>query len=190
MARYLNWWRNPMARRTDRIESMVATAAATLFLLSVPLAAWCGKAMYASGAARAETDQATGHRGSAVLLAAAPSGTAAGIDAAPADPWVRAQWATRDGGTSTGDIQAPPDSPAGTRVPIWLDGADQPSAPPASHATVTANAVCCGICVLLGIGGGLEAARRLTRSMLDRSRLADWETAWEQTGPRWTWPAR
>ncbi|HEX3813625.1 MAG TPA: hypothetical protein VHX59_12350 [Mycobacteriales bacterium] len=190
LARYLRWRHNSMARRTDRIESAVAGYLLVIFLLSLPVAGWLGRTTYAGGSARAHAAHLDNHRGTAVLLTDAPAGTAAGIDAAPADPWVRASWVTPDGRTHTGQVEARSGTAAGTTVPIWLDSAGRPTAGPASALTVVADAVALGVCLMLLTAAALEMIRRLTRRLLDRSRLADWEADWQRTGPRWRRPAR
>lgn len=189
-ARYLTWRHNTMARRADRIESAVAGYLLAIFLLCLPAAAWYGRSTYASEEARAHAARADNHRATAVLLTDAPAGTAAGVDAAPADPWVKARWETPDGRTHTGQVEARSGAAAGTAVSIWLDADGRPTTPPATGLTIVADAIAFGICLVLLAGCALEAVRRVTRRLLDRVRLASWESEWALTGPRWRRPAR
>ena len=49
-----------------------------------------------------------------------------------------------------------------------------------------ANAVLMALAAGVGIAAGLLIPYRLSRLVLDRRRLAAWESAWALTGPRWT----
>ena len=75
---------------------------------------------------------------------------------------------------------------AGARIPVWLDRAGQPVAPPDDQVTMIINALAVGAGVAGGAGIALLISYALCRLALDRRRLAAWESAWSLTGPRWT----
>jgi hypothetical protein len=75
---------------------------------------------------------------------------------------------------------------AGARIPVWLDRAGQPVAPPGGQVTMIVNALAVGAAVAGGAGIALLVSYALCRLVLDRRRLAAWESAWSLTGPRWT----
>lgn len=186
--RYLCWWRNAMARRSDRVESAAAACLLVLFLISLPLAAWAGQAMYAGDAAHARAVRASGHYANAMLLQNAP--TAAGTDGTTADAWVKARWYAPDRQVHIDQVQATPGAQAGALVPIWINRQGEQTDPPATGATIVANATAFGLTIALGAGCVLEVVRRMLRWRLNRSRLMDWEAEWRLVGPRWTRPAR
>ena len=76
--------------------------------------------------------------------------------------------------------------PAGTRVQIWLNAADEPAAPPPGATVVLFTAIVIAISAACGAGIALILCYWLFRLVLDRRRLAAWESAWALTGPRWT----
>ena len=75
---------------------------------------------------------------------------------------------------------------AGARIPVWLDRSGQPTAPPGGQVAMIVNALALGAAVAGGATGSLLICYALCRLVLDRRRLAAWESAWSLTGPRWT----
>jgi len=75
---------------------------------------------------------------------------------------------------------------AGARIPIWLDRSGQPAAPPVGKVAMVVNALAASAAVTGGAAMALLACYGLCRLVLDRRRLATWESAWSLTGPRWT----
>jgi hypothetical protein len=177
-----------MARRSDRVESTAAACLLALFLVSLPLAAWAGQSMYAGDAAHARSVRANGHYANAVLLQNAPS--AAGTDGTTGDAWAKARWSSAGGQIHVDQVQATPGARAGSLVPVWVDKRGRQTDPPASAATIAANATAFGLTIAIGSGCVLEAVRRMIRWRLNRARLMDWEDEWRLVGPRWTRPAR
>jgi hypothetical protein len=77
---------------------------------------------------------------------------------------------------------------AGTRVAVWLGPSGQPAAPPAGLAVMIIYALITGS-ALTGVAGvALLVVYTLVRFVLDRRRLARWETAWARIGPSWSAP--
>ena len=75
---------------------------------------------------------------------------------------------------------------AGARIPVWLDRSGQPVAPPGGQVAMIVNALAPSTAVAGGAGMTLLVCYGLCRLVLDRRRLAAWESAWSLTGPRWT----
>ncbi len=104
---------------------------------------------------------------------------------------VRATWRLPNGSQRSGTLTAAtaPDiyySPAGTSVPVWLNRSGQPQAAPPTVSDIVFNALAGGIAVTSGAGLALILCYLLCRVVLDRLRLARWESAWAAVGPRWT----
>jgi hypothetical protein len=75
---------------------------------------------------------------------------------------------------------------AGARIPVWLARSGQPVAPPGDQVAMIVSALAPSTAVAAGAGITLLVCYGLCRLVLDRRRLAAWESAWSLTGPRWT----
>ncbi|HUB38543.1 MAG TPA: hypothetical protein VMA72_06810 [Streptosporangiaceae bacterium] len=185
LSRRLGWDGNPLRRPADKIEAWLVPVAVALFLALSPvvgigLSAW----VHADNAAAQRAAQSWSSV-KAVLVQAAPG---------PAEPdggantwtvWVPAKW-TFHGRHVTGKVPVPAGSRAGSTQTVLLNRAGAVQVRPQSASQVagmadTATAV--GLTVLAALLAGLVW---LTRRVLDRRRLARWESAWLAVGPRWS----
>jgi hypothetical protein len=103
---------------------------------------------------------------------------------------VTAQWRAPDGQRRSGILTtttAPSiwGAQAGTRVPVWLTASGNPASPPDAVAVVQ-TAVLMATGAWIGAGLALGICYLACRVLLDRRRLAGWESDWALTGPRWT----
>jgi len=174
--------RNPLRRTLDRVEGVVVGGLVVAFLAGVPLsaaAAW--HIAYGTGARAEHAQQASWHRVSAVLLAAAPTHGYIGYE-----PLVRAGWTAPDGARRTGAVPALPGTPAGYRVSVWVDAAGRLTGPPLRPSQVRGQAVLATILVPVVLGEVLLFIGQVVHYLLGRRRLAAWEADWRATGPRWT----
>jgi hypothetical protein len=179
LARLL-WCRNELRRPADRIEGAVAAALAIMFLAAVLAGSFLGLHIYQSERA----DAARLRPVVAVLSQNGPGNTLTAYGQA------QARWRAPDGQQRSGVLttDAAPgiwDAAAGTEVRAWVTPSGDPVAQPGQAAMIlTALLVplwsACGAVALLMI------CYWLCRRLLDRRRLADWEAAWAQVGPRWT----
>jgi hypothetical protein len=72
-----------------------------------------------------------------------------------------------------------------TRVRVWLTASGDPASPPSAiGAAVTAALI--ATAAWAGAGIVLVVCYLVSRVVLDRRRLAGWESDWALTGPRWT----
>jgi hypothetical protein len=184
MSRLVRWLagRNALRRPVDRIEGAVLVAFSTAFLVAIVVASILGAHTYQSQRAAS-----VGLRPVvAVLIQAGPFyGSPAQLGQAEArwrDPRDGEQSGVLTTATTPGIIGAT----AGARIPVWLDRAGQPVAPPGGQVTMIVNALAVGAAVAGGAGIVLLISYALCRLALDRRRLAAWESAWSLTGPRWT----
>jgi hypothetical protein len=184
MSRLVRWLagRNALRRPVDRIEGAVLVAFSAAFLMAIVVASILGAHTYLSQrAASAGLRPAV-----AVLIQAGPFyGSTAQFGRA------EAHWRGPGGGEQSGVLTTAttPDiigATAGARIPVWLDRAGQPVAPPVGQVTMIVNALAVGAAVAGGAGIALLISYALCRLALDRRRLAAWESAWSLTGPRWT----
>jgi hypothetical protein len=184
MSRLVRWLagRNALRRPVDRIEGAVLMVLSAALLVAVAVAAILGTHTYQSQrAASAGLRPAV-----AVLIQAGPVyGSLAYHGQAEArwrDPGGGEQTGMLTTGTAPGIIGAA----AGARVPVWLDRSGRPAVPPGGQAAMIVNALAVGAGAAGGAVAALLICYALCRLVLDRRRLAAWESAWSLTGPRWT----
>ena len=184
MSRLVRWLagRNALRRPVDRIEGAVLVAVAAAFLVAVAVASILGAHTYQSQRAAS-----VGLRPALAVLVQA--GPVYGSQAYPgqaearwSDPGFGEQSGVLTTMTAPGIIRAA----VGTRVPVWLDRSGQPTAPPGGQIAMIVNALAVSAAVVGGAGIALLISYALCRLALDRRRLTAWESAWSQTGPRWT----
>jgi len=184
MSRLVRWLagRNALRRPVDRIEGAVLVVLSAALLVAVAVAAVLGTHTYQSQRAAS----ASLHPAVAVLIQAGPFyGSMARIGQA------EARWRDRAGGKRSGvltTVSTPGivGAAAGDRIPVWLDRSGQPVAPPVSQFAMLVYALAEGAAAAGGAGVALLICYALCRLVLDRRRLAAWESAWSLTGPRWT----
>ncbi|MBO0816772.1 MAG: hypothetical protein J2P30_16735 [Actinobacteria bacterium] len=173
--------RNPLRRRTDRVEAAITACLLALFLGGSSLGAvTAGRAMYRYASGVQHAQQVAWQQSRAVLLASAPAGVPDG------GIWLKARWNTPAGALRTGEILAPPGARAGTSITVWVDAAGRITDAPLRHFQVTDEAVLVAVIAPFALGLVLLVAGSLARRMLDRRRLAAWEADWGATGPQWT----
>ncbi|RSM38024.1 hypothetical protein DMA12_34575 [Amycolatopsis balhimycina DSM 5908] len=172
--------RNPLARAGDRVEALLLLLVVAGALLAIPFAAAFGSETYAAQTARAAQERATRQPATAVSLAAAsgqPYSTD-GAGAPAAQTTVPAAWFDARGARHTGDVLTDPGSPAGTRVPVWLDSRGELAGEPLSASTSAADGVFAAILLWVAITGALAALYGAGRFVLSRFYAAAWDRAW------------
>jgi len=174
--------RNPLRRRTDRIEAWFRVALTTIVFFGGPFAVWwCAASAYDSAAAAAEWQRNSVFPVQARLLEDATS-AAGGYEQGEAT--VQAQWTAPNGSQRTGPVTPPPAALAGTTIVIWTDANGNPMDRPAASPTSDA------IGVALAIAGLIAAAYATAlvgvRRLLDRRRMAAWQSGWRHVEPRWS----
>ncbi|HEY7145955.1 MAG TPA: hypothetical protein VH637_17080 [Streptosporangiaceae bacterium] len=185
LRRVLGADRNPLRRPVDRLEIVIMLALVIAFLSCAPLlAAAAGQWTRAAG-----QDEQRGQRGwqqisAVVLRSGQPTG-----DLYPLQ-WdavrVPARWSAPDGGQRTGKILTTGSLGAGDMVRVWVNQSGQLTGPPLSGSQLSmrvTSAIALAPAILATV---LLGAGWLARSMLDRRRLAAWESDWAQVAPHWT----
>ena len=177
--------RNPLRRRSDRVETAVLGLLLAAFLAGLPFAAHvAGSWGYATSAREAQAQRASLHQVPATLLKAAPAWNA--YANGQGLPEVDARWRAPDGQVRTGEVFVPAGAAAGSTVLVWTNRAGVLTGPPlgptqlASRAQLAAGAAAGSLAI------ALSAAGWLARRFLDRRRLAAWDADWLATGPRWS----
>jgi hypothetical protein len=185
--RWLGFDRNPLRRRTDRIEAVVRLATLILLLVAVPIVTFAAGRQADHVALRnAHAQQAADHEVTAVLLQqASPTGIP--------DPYtsiqmtlVLARWQPPGQPGRTGPVPVPAGAHAGSTVTVWVDASGAVTSPPSDPRVIADDAcmaavVTCLITSLLVLG-----AYALGRRALDRRRMRAWDAEWRATGPLWS----
>ncbi len=171
--------RNPLRRRSDRVEAAVAALLLLGLLGGVPAATLtAGSWAYGLGMRAEHAQQAERHQVPATVLENAVLG-----------PWpvrVEARWTAPDGTSRTGLISVPGGTASGSTVTVWTDASGQLQAKPLRHSAVIALAAFTSVWVALMMGLLLFGAWRWSRRRLERRRMSAWDADWRVTGPRWT----
>jgi hypothetical protein len=174
--------RNALRRPVDRVEGVVLIALYAAFGVAVVIACIVGTYTY-----QVQQAATVGLRpAAAVLLQDGPSADSLGRVGQ-----AEARWFGPGGGEQSGELTTAtaPDiagAVAGARVSVWLNRSGQPAGPPADQAVMIIYSLVAGAIVAAPAGMVLLGAYALCRAVLDRRRLAAWESAWDRTGPSWT----
>lgn len=185
ISRLVRWLagRNTLRRPVDRIEGTVLVALAATFLVAMAVASILGVHTYQSQRAASAGLRPV----VAVLSQAGPLSYGSLAQRGQA----KARWRDPGGSEQVGVLTTAtaPDilgAAAGARIPVWLGRSGQPVAPPGGQVAMIVNALAASAEVAGGAGMTMLVCYGLCRLVLDRWRLAAWESAWSLTGPRWT----
>jgi hypothetical protein len=186
-ARLLGFDRNPLRRRTDRIEAVIRLATLVLLLGAVPMATLAvgGEADHlALGQARAQ--QAADHEVTAVLLEQAPATEVPDPYTSVQMTLVLARWQPPGQSSRTGQILAPVGARAGSTVRVWIDASGAVTGPPPDHRVIAGDVCVAALVTFLVTSMLVLGSSALARRALDRRRLSAWDAEWRVTGPRWS----
>ncbi|QMU70012.1 hypothetical protein [Streptacidiphilus sp. P02-A3a] len=175
---------SPLWRRTDRQRGRLHTLMVLGLVTAVVLAALVGVLSYRSQRSDARHEAAGLRQVQAVELSdAVPSRsvTTPGYTA-------QVRWTdpTGTGATHQAAATVPATGTVGSRVPVWLDAADQiRSAPPAAGVSA-ADSVFFGSMTLVALPPCVVIAWYLADLRLDRTDQRNWEREWQRVEPEWT----
>jgi hypothetical protein len=180
--------RNPLRRRTDRLESCLLAGLFVAAAAGAPLAAQAaGHAWYADAAHTRQAQLAARHEVTAVL--AQPAGVMGAYTLTSQVPTL-ASWLSTGGARRAGDVPAVPGSPAGTLVNVWTDDNGYLISPPLTLTEVADQADAARVAAVGGIIVGCMASTLAIRQLLNRRRMAAWDADWVVTARLWnrqTW---
>ncbi|MEU4294761.1 hypothetical protein AB0E63_41615 [Kribbella sp. NPDC026596] len=182
-ARRLGFGKNPLRRRSDRIEAVVLWCGLVVALLLIPVAAAVGTSVSNAVEESTARQRAVLHEVKATTL----EGTERTVPSAPGDmvsrariSYVDAQGVARE--VTTGVAIG---TKAGAEVTIWLDREGYIARSPRSSADSSAFGTSAGFLTLAGAWLLLWITVRLARVPLDRRRAREWENEWLAVAPRW-----
>jgi hypothetical protein len=187
LARRLWMGKNPLRRRADRIEAWITAGLLAAFLVGAPLS-WAAVGRWVQqGGLLEQHAQRSWHQVPAVLLRAAPVVP----DFDMRTSWdfqvmAVARWAGPGGQRLTGRVPAAPGTLRGRTVQVWVNGSGRPTGSPLLHSELMKRVLGAELLAPAGVAVLLLAVGGLVRLLMDRRRLAGWETGWASIGPRWT----
>jgi hypothetical protein len=175
---------NPLRRAADRAEFAVALVLLAAFLAGTPLTALAAARWAGASGLRTERAQAGWHRVPAVLLHDAP--TIGGSLFNPvAWPQVPARWGSPVG-PRTGKVAARPGERAGSIVIVWIDRSGRLTGPPVPAVSLANQVLMAAVSLPAALALVLLGAWVYAEMLLDRCRMAAWDTDWAVTEPQWT----
>lgn len=186
LARTLGLDGNPLRRGSDRVEACVRIGLIALFVITGPLAAAvAGHWAYHAQAAAISTQAADTHAVKAVLLQPTTTPGDLAVARLGGQVWVDARWERAGAPVQIAEVPAPAGLQAGSKVTVWLDNAGHVTGPPVRGGFVEAVAFTTFMTLAL-VALGFLAVLRGIQLLLNRRRLAAWESAWSAIEPRWT----
>lgn len=184
------WRRNPLRRRTDRIEAWAALLTALLIALGATSVGWL--AGQAAHGALLETVRIQYQQRHLVWVTVTRLVSRAPLDPDPetathrdAQRRVVARWTAVDGSAHIGQISAPRPVEPGARFRIWTDGHGRVMPRPMDVSTAGTHAVLAGLGTAAATGGLIEGGRRLLVAQLMARRFRRWDQEWERAGQDW-----
>ena len=187
LARALGLDGNPLRRGVDRLEAAITLGLIAVFVAAAPLLA----VLASQWAQRAGQDelhaQRAWHQIQAVTLQSAPLAPAAGLYALEwSDTVVQARWAGPDGAARTGEILTAAGTRAGQPVRVWVNAAGRLTGPPLSASQLGMRVIAAAALTPAVLGMTLLGIGWLARSVLNRRKLAAWESDWALFEPQWS----
>lgn len=177
---------NPLCRRTDRARSRLLCGASLALALSLALATAITLVLLRSMESDARQTAPHRHQVTATTLSAAvddPAQVAASAHA-------QAAWDYPSASPSSGTVEVPSGTAAGTAVQIWVDDGGAAAAPPRQAADIAVAAAGYGVGALAGLWAAIGIGYVVRRRVLDHRADLAWEPAWEQVEPLWSGRSR
>jgi hypothetical protein len=187
LGRRLWMGRSPLRRRMDRIEAWITVLLLAVLLIGAPVAgATAGGWMQRQGWLEQRAQQSW-HQVPAVLLKTAPA--LPNFDLRTSwnyEVMTLARWFGPGGRHLAGQIPATPGTLAGTTVPVWVNASGRETVQPLLHRELIKRELGAEVVAPFALALLLLSVGLLVRWLMDRRRLAGWETNWAFVGPRWS----
>jgi hypothetical protein len=177
----------PLKRRSDRIQVLARLLVVLAFLAAPAVAVAVVGATTSRLEAVADQQEATRHRGHAVLLEDAAPATR-GATYSEGTPLVATEvsWAGPADATRTGFVLVPAGTRAGTAVPVWLDDAGSLVAAPLDRTGIAGTALSVSLLPLFGVPGTAWLLYGGLCTALDARRQRRWAEGWAAVEPEWS----
>ena len=158
--------RNPLLRRTDRIEALVMLVALAVSLVAIPVAGRGGHYGLRMHDSRYAQEARERHTVMATVLETGTEGRARLLS--------QARWPVA-AGERTGPLRTRHSGKVGDRIEMWVDKDGNPVAPPTPTWHAVGDAYGTTMAILLFVAVAMTSLVTGVRSRLDRARNAQWE---------------
>ncbi|MGH3170412.1 MAG: Rv1733c family protein [Trebonia sp.] len=176
--------RNPLRRRSDRVEVYVLAGSLAVAIAVTPFAAHlAGEAGHAAAQNAERNELASSHEVKAVVLQSV-GGTPSDYSFDSVYP-AEVRWSSPGGHDRTGQVAMPAGTRKGATVDVWVDTAGQLTSPPLNAGQVAGQADLASAGAIAGIALLYLCESVLVRQLATRRRLAAWDAEWAVTGPAW-----
>jgi hypothetical protein len=187
LARALGLDGNPLRRGVDRLEAGITLGLIAAFVAIAPLLA----VLASQWAHRAALDelhaQRAWHQVSAITLQAAPAAPSAELYAVEwNDAAVRARWAGPGGTARTGEILTAAGTRAGQPVRVWVNADARLTGPPLTSSQLGMRIIAAAALAPAGLALAFLGIGWLAHWVLERRKLAAWESDWARLEPQWS----
>jgi hypothetical protein len=187
LARLTRWFgldRNPLRRRSDRVEAVVRLIAVVVFIVTAVLSGGAAARNHEAGL-RAAAEEAKSRRQVIVVLTESPRAVAVPDQAVVVGGHARAQWRHGDGTTKEAVVRVPSTLRVGDRATIWLDDTGRQVEAPGTHqvtllslvAVSLGMTVAAAVVLILVVVGVRQFNERRWRRILDEE--------WAAVEPQW-----
>jgi hypothetical protein len=171
------WWvrvlgRNPLVRRSDRIEVLVLSLAVLLTIAAMPVVTTIGTSVHDARTRLYAEEAQTRHQVTATAIEDAV------FEVEPNTVWITARASWNAGGRDhVGIVRWPSGVKRGDQQPIWVDKAGQsvPEPPPPTRAD--SDAIGVALSMWFGVVAAAAGLVYLVRRRLDHSRYRQWDRA-------------
>jgi hypothetical protein len=171
--------RNPLWRRSDRIEIVMLVGLFATFMLGAPVLAWWTAGLsYRSDQRAIAWERDNLHEVDAVLVRTPESQRATPYTA-------QASWQAPDGTPRSGPVAVTSGEQPGDTIRIWVNKQGDVRSKPGGRNPV-GKAALVAVVVVASVAAATNALRRLGVALLDRHRARSWQLAWSRVGPRWS----
>ncbi|MFD6322582.1 hypothetical protein ACFWOL_06815 [Streptomyces sp. NPDC058442] len=181
---------NPLRRRTDVLRVWSGLAVLLVVLTVAPVVTVVvSRLAHRHYEDTARHQSLTRYETTATLTEDAPRHPEPGSDEEELARYpVEVRFTTHEGRTGTTRAEVRPGLSEGSPVRIWVTTDGEATEPPLTRAERRSRSM--GWALLAGTGVALTgaAAHGVTRLVVRRRNLADWDRAWAETSPRWTAP--
>jgi hypothetical protein len=195
IARKVGIDRNPLRRRTDRVEAWITVALMAAVALAGPFLIWhAGEVAYRGAVSASERDNARLRFKVNAVLLEDPDGDVSS-DNVRSRHVATARWTAPDGTPRTGPVLVPASEgasvssrssgSAGKVIVVTTDVHGIPMEAPAPSDPAS-MAFLGGFAASLGLTASVMCIRLLIRRRLDTLRMARWQTEWRLVEPIWS----
>lgn len=181
------WRRNPLRRRSDRVEAWLGVVVVVLFCAVPVLGWWAGASVDRALMRVVRAQRAERTLVPAVVLDPPDRSRRAVADkVGTADPrGDLLRWTAADRSVHTATVPGSLEVWHKGRLSLWTDRLGELAPPPLDRATAETHATLAGIAAAGTAGGVLVIARQVAMWRLMRRRLSGWERDWARVGQDW-----